>query len=455
MIAYLLQFAGQHHLEAHRDEVGNVIIRKPATKGFENCKTVVLQSHLDMVCEKNNDVKHDFMSDAIEAYMDGDWLRANGTTLGADNGIGIATELAILAADDLQHGPIECVFTEDEETGMTGSEHMSADFMQGEILLNLDSEEEGEFCIGCAGGVNTTALFSYSTVEVPASYYCFSVGVNGLTGGHSGDDINKNRANANKLLTRFLLQLQQEMPFCLCRIDGGNLHNAIPREAMAVCAVPMGKKEQVRILLNIFSADTEKEFCVTEPNMHWWLQSEEAQTMAIDADTTRRLLLALQACANGVFAMSQDIPGLVETSNNLASVKMKEDNGIEVLCSQRSSLSSAKQNVADAVGAVFRLAGAKVTVGDGYPGWSPNPASPILQVAIDSYRRLFGKEPIVKAIHAGLECGLLSEKYPKMDMLSFGPTMLGVHSPDERLQVSTVEKFWLHLTDMLRHIPQR
>ncbi len=454
IIAYLLDFAKLHGLEAKTDAMGNVLIRKPATSGYENRKTVVLQSHLDMVCEKNEGVSHDFMKDPIETYVDGEWMRAKGTTLGADNGIGIATELAILADDSIEHGPLECVFTEDEETGMTGAFGMSNDFMQGDILLNLDSEDEGEMFIGCAGGANTLATFRFQTEAVPAGYFFFRVAVKGLTGGHSGDDINKNRANANKVLNRFLVQCQEKYDFYLCRIEGGNLHNAIPREAWAVCAVPMGDKESVRVDFNVFAAAVEAEYSVAEPSPCFELSSTDGLAMAIDRQTVRRLLLAVHACFNGVFAMSQDIEGLVETSNNLASIKQKTDS-IEVLCSQRSSTASSREDVSRTVMAAFELAGAEVELGDGYPGWKPNPSSPILAVVVECYKRLFGKEPKVKAIHAGLECGLFLEKYPHMDMVSFGPTLRGVHSPDERMLIPTVQMFWEHLLEVLRNVPQK
>ena len=324
IIAYLKAFGEKHGLETKTDEAGNVLIKKPATPGRENLKTVILQSHIDMVCEKNSDVEHDFLTDPIETVIDGEWLKAKGTTLGADNGIGVATELAILASDDIEHGPLECLFTVDEETGLTGAFALKEGFMSGDILINLDSEDEGELFIGCAGGANTTAEFAYQPVPAPQDYFYFSVAVKGLTGGHSGDDINKGRANANKLLVRFLTQLAAKYPMYLCEIDGGNLHNAIPREARALCAVPMKDKESVRVDLNIYTAEIEKEFAVTEPNLKTELSSEAPCKEAIDMVTAGRLLKAVYAVHNGVYAMSQDIPGLVETSSNLASVKQAD-----------------------------------------------------------------------------------------------------------------------------------
>ena len=455
IIEYLKAFGKKHNLETKFDEVGNVLIKKPATKGKEHLQTVVLQSHVDMVCEKNSDVQHDFLKDPIQTYIDGEWLRAKGTTLGADNGIGVATELAILAADDIEHGPIECLFTIDEETGLTGAFALKEGFMNGDILLNLDSEDEGELFIGCAGGIDTVAEFEYKKVAAPQDYFFFRVDVKGLTGGHSGDDINKMRANANKVLVRYLTRISKKMDMYLCEINGGNLRNAIPREAYAVCAVPMPEKENVRIELNIFAAEVEDEYAVTEPNMKLLLESETPRKEAIDRDTTTRLLKALTAVHHGIYAMSQDIEGLVETSSNLASIKMVEGNTIRIATSQRSSILSSRDDMANTVGAVFELAGATITVGEGYPGWKPNPSSAILKVAVEAYKRLFGVEPKVKAIHAGLECGLFLEKYPSLDMVSFGPTRRGVHSPDERMLIPTVDKFWRHLLEVLANIPEK
>jgi dipeptidase D len=452
--AYLLAFAEKHSLEVKTDEAGNVLIKKPATPGMESLKTVILQSHIDMVCEKNGDVEHDFLNDPIQTYVDGEWLKAKGTTLGADNGIGIATQLAVLAADDIQHGPIECLFTVDEETGLTGAFALKEGFMEGDILINLDSEDEGELFIGCAGGANTTAEFAYQTIDAPQDYFFFRVAIKGLSGGHSGDDINKNRANANKLLVRFLTQLQAKYDFYLCHIDGGNLHNAIPREAEALCAVPMKYKEPVRIDMNIYTAEIENEYSVTEPNLRTELSSESPVAKAIDRQVVKNLLKSVYAVHNGVYAMSQDMEGLVETSSNLASIKM-EEGCIRIVTSQRSSIFSSRQDMSEMIRSAFELGGAKVTTGDGYPGWKPNPSSDILRVAVESYKRLFGVEPKVKAIHAGLECGLFLEKYPSLDMFSTGPTLRGVHSPDERMHIPSVDKFWQHLLDVLAHVPQK
>lgn len=407
---------------------------------------------MDMVCEKNKDTEHNFETDPIQTYVDGEWLRAKGTTLGADNGIGIATQLAVLASEDIEHGPIQCLFTVDEETGLTGAFVLKEGFMNGDILINLDSEDEGELFIGCAGGAGTTAQFPCPMTAAPEGYFFFRVAVKGLTGGHSGDDINKNRANANKLLNRFLVQLMEKYDLRLCEIDGGNLHNAIPREAHAVCAVPMKDKESVRVDLNVYLSEVENEFAVTEPNLVMELESESPRAEVMEQEAMKKFLLSLYAVHNGVYAMSQDIPGLVETSSNLASVKQR-DGKIVVVTSQRSSILSSRKDMSQMVAAAFLLGGAEVTTGDGYPGWKPNPNSEVLQIAVESYKRLFATEPKIKAIHAGLECGLFLEKYPSLDMVSFGPTLRGVHSPDERMLIPTVDKFWRHLLDVLAHIP--
>lgn len=457
MIAYLKAFGEKHNLETLVDKAGNVLIKKPATPGKENLKTVVLQSHVDMVCEKNNDVTHDFLTDPIETEIDGEWLKAKGTTLGADNGIGVATELAILAANDIEHGPLECLFTVDEETGLTGAFALEEGFISGEILLNLDSEDEGEMYIGCAGGIDTVALFKYKNERVPEGYYFCKVTVKGLKGGHSGGDIHLGRGNANKILNRFisLMGYNYEERFYLCEFNGGNLRNAIPREAYAIFAVHESHKHDVRTALNVFTAEIENELGAIEPDMKIILESENPCKYAIDATTTLNLVRAIYACPHGVYAMSQDIPGLVETSNNLASIKMKENNIIRIETSQRSSILSSRDDMAGTVRAIFSLAGAELDWGDGYPGWKPNPHSAILNVAIDSYKRLFGVEPKVKAIHAGLECGLFLDKYPSLDMISFGPTLTGVHSPDERMHIPSVDKFWKHLLDILANVPQK
>ena len=451
MIAFLQDFAAKHGLPVKVDETGNVAISAPATPGYEHLRPVILQSHMDMVCEKHKDLDFNFETDAIQTYVDGEWLCAKGTTLGADDGIGVAMQMAILKSKDIEHGPIQCIFTRDEETGLTGAMGMKDDFMEGDFLINLDSEDEGQLFVSCAGGARTTATFPWIDEAVPEDYYTFKVGVKGLVGGHSGDDINKKRANANKLLVRFLCQVMEQTDLRLIDIQSGGLHNAIPREGMAVCAVPFKNKEDVRLWLNLYQAFVEDEYSVTEKQINFTLESVPSAPYAMESEAMKRMLLSLQAVHNGVFAMSQDMEGLVETSSNLASIH-KVPEGVVVTTSQRSSVASARENMSLTVRAAFELGGATVVTNEGYPGWKLNPNSEIVQIARDSYVRLFGKEPLVLAIHAGLECGLFSEKYPHLDMVSMGPTLRGVHSPDERLLIPTVKMVWDHLLDMLKHV---
>ena len=450
MTEYLINWAKERNLEYVSDEIGNVIIRKGATKGKENSPWVCLQSHIDMVCEKNSDKVFDFEKDAIVPKIEGEWLKADGTTLGADDGIGVATALAILDANDIEHGPIECLFTVDEETGLSGAEALSADVLKSRILLNLDSEDEGEIFIGCAGGIDTVAKLPYDKEETPDAP-AFKIMVKGLKGGHSGDDINKGLACANKLLNRILWSLDKEMDLRLSCFEGGNLRNAIAREANATFVVAQADVELMKEMVEKFAVDLKYEFRTTEPDMEITLSEVEKPAFVVDMLSQDNLLNVLYACPHGVLAMSREIPGFVETSTNLASVKMKEDHFF-ITTSQRSSVESAKYAAAYRVESCFLLAGADVEHGDGYPGWAPNPESKILKIAVDAYKKLFNKEPIVRAIHAGLECGLIGEKYPGMDMISYGPTLRGVHSPDERLEIKTVELYWKHTLEILKNI---
>ncbi|MCE8174584.1 aminoacyl-histidine dipeptidase [Porphyromonas gingivalis] len=453
ILAYLVKFAEDRNLKYRTDEVGNLVIEKPATPGYEHLETVILQSHMDMVCEKNADKVHDFENDPIRTIIDGEWLHADGTTLGADNGIGCAAELAILDSDDIEHGPIECLFTMDEETGMTGAMNLKPGFFNGKILLNLDSEDEGELFIGCAGGMGTMAEFAYEKREATDDYLYFEVKVSGLKGGHSGGEIHIGLGNANKILTRYLYALEHELDWKLCSFQGGNLHNAIPREAHAVIGLKADQKERARVILNELAAAVEDELKRVDPGVKLEMKSVGKPAYRIDCDTKRRLVRALYACPHGVYGMSHDIEGLVETSSNLASVKMKEDDKIYVETSQRSSTSSLISDIANTVASVFELADAKISFRDPYPGWKPNPDSPILKAASESYERIFGRKPAIKAIHAGLECGLFLDKYPYLDMVSFGPTLRDVHSPVEKIEIKTVQLWWDHLVDMLKHIP--
>lgn len=449
IIAWLQRFGQEHGIETETDAAGNVLMRKPATAGYEARHAIVLQAHMDMVCEKNGDSTHNFESDAIEPYIDEGWVRARGTTLGADNGIGMAAALAVLTSDEVKHGPIECLFTVDEETGLTGAFALAGDALHGDMLINLDSEDDGEFFIGCAGGIDTTATLAYTPENAPEDKFYFRLTVKGLAGGHSGDDIDKGHGNAIKILTRLLWQIAHETDLTLVSIDGGNLRNAIAREATATAAVPMSYKETLRVNVNRFAADVEAELAATEPNVQIDIESAQKPTKAIDKKSAGKLIEALYACPHGVLRMCDDMPGLVETSTNLASVKMQGDNEILITTSQRSSVESSKHDTARMVESAFALAGATVTHGDGYPGWKPNPHSPLAQLTAATYERLFGKKAKIRAIHAGLECGLFSEKYPHLDMVSMGPTMRGVHSPDERLEIAATERFWQLLVAIL------
>lgn len=450
--AYLQEFGKKLNLPTKTDEAGNVLITKPATPGYDTKKTVILQSHMDMVCEKNSGVEHDFENDPIQTEIRGEWLHAQGTTLGADNGIGMALMLGVLASENLKHPALECLFTTDEETGLTGAFALGKDMLTGDVLINLDSEDDGEIFVGCAGGIDTTAVFNYETRKTPKGYFAFSVTVSGLLGGHSGDDIEKNRANANKVLNRILWNMHKEMDLRLVKIDGGNLRNAIPREASAVACVPYEEKENVRVIFNSVVSDIEDENMAVETKMRIELHSEDVPKETLSKKSTKKLLNALYACPHGIKKMSADMPGLVETSTNLASVKMKEGEQIVITTSQRSSVESAKYDLAHQVEAVLRLAGCKVTHGDGYPGWKPNLNSDVLKVAEKSYEKLFNQTPKIKAIHAGLECGLFLKKYPHLDMISIGPTMRGVHSPDERLHIPAVGRAWEWLVGILSEL---
>ena len=450
--AWLMEFARRHQLDARQDEAGNVLISKAATVGKEQVPTVVLQSHMDMVCEKNSDVQHDFDKDPIQPYIDGEWVKAKGTTLGADDGIGMAAALAILVSTDIQHGPIECLFTVDEETGLSGAFALKSGFFKGRILLNLDSEDEGEMFIGCAGGVDTVVRLPYEKEKTSAGQFAVRITLKGLQGGHSGDDINKGRGNAIKILNRFLWDINEKYDISVASFEGGNLRNAIAREAVAVVVFDGKYKEQVRVDFNVYAAEMENVWKLTEPALNMDLESVDVPEEVLTAVSTNSLLNALYACPHGVFSMSYRMPGMVETSTNLAAVRFVENNTVLITTSQRSDVDSEKMNIAHMVASVFRLAGASVEHGEGYPGWAPNPDSAILKTAVASYKRLFGKEPVVRSIHAGLECGLFLEKYPGMDMISFGPTLRGVHSPDEKVNIETVEKWWKHLVDILENL---
>ena len=449
----LQDFAASHGIECVADEAMNVIMRVPATPGYEAHEGVILQAHMDMVCEKNGDVEHDFMNDPIETFVEGEWLKAKGTTLGADNGIGIAMALAAITDKELQHPAIECLFTVDEETGLTGAMKLQDGMLKSKRLINLDSEDDGQIFIGCAGGIDTLARMHYKgeRLETKGDRLAIRLSVTGLMGGHSGDDINKGRANANQLIVWFLARIWPQTEIQLASIHGGNLRNAIAREAEAVITIPMAYKEQIRIEWNHFVAQMEGVFGEIEKDMRLELETTDMPELFIPADKAYRLIMALCECPHGMIAMSKEMPGLVETSTNLASIKMREGY-IEVNTSQRSSIETSKHHLKWAVEQALSLACDEVTHGDGYPGWAPNPHSALLETVKKAYIDLYKEEPKVLAIHAGLECGLFLEKYPYLDMVSIGPQMYGVHSPQERLSIPSTERCYAWLRQTLKSL---
>lgn len=448
MTAFLQDFAKSHKLQCKTDETGNVLIVRPASEGKENVPTIVLQSHQDMVCEKLADSRHDFAKDPIDYVIENGWMISKETTLGADDGIGVAASLALLESD-LPMGRIEAIFTISEETGMNGAMDMKPDFFSGKTLLNLDSEDEGQLFVGCAGGLDTTATFSYKGVPAEKENTAVALLIFNCMGGHSGDDINKGRCNAVRQMARFLYNEIFKDNHHLMLFKGGNKYNAIARETEAILSVPKNEVDSLMKRFRAFGEVLSKEYAVSDPDIRVDVFTRNFNEKAIEDNVARNLISALVAVPHGVEAMSQDIEGLVETSTNLAAVKMKSPGKIVVCTSQRSSIESAKWAMADRVQAGFLLAGAEVVRSDSYPGWKPNLDSHILKVTVDSYKKLFGVEPEVKAIHAGLECGLLLEKFHDLDMISFGPTLRGVHTPGERLDLASNEKFVKLLVDIV------
>ncbi len=452
ILKYLEDFALEHKLQTRRDEIGNIVIVKPATLGMENRATVVLQSHVDMVCEKNNDVIFNFDTDPIQTVIKDGWVCAEGTTLGADCGIGMAAALAVLASDDLVHGAIEALFTIDEETGLTGAFGLGDKMISGKKLINLDSEDEGEIFIGCAGGIDTIISFPAEFVSSPKNYSFFRVDVRGLKGGHSGDDIEKGRANSNLIVARILHHLSERSEIKLCYFDGGNLRNAIPREAYAIFGLAMSDSERALESAESIAEQICLEYKYSDQGMDIVFSEMPDVDKCLDDQTATNFISAMVASPNGVLAMSFAMKGMVETSSNLASVKFTADNSIIICSSQRSSMISSRNHAATSIECVFTLAGAEVVHSEGYPGWNPNPYSKLLKTTSEAYKSLFDVEPKVRSIHAGLECGLFLEKYPWLDMVSFGPTLRGVHSPDERLNIESVDKFWKLLVEVLRMV---
>lgn len=451
-VEFMYEFGKKLGLETIKDEVGNVIIRKPATKGMENRKGIIFQGHVDMVPQNNKDVKHDWAKDPIETEVKGDWLYAKGTTLGADNGLGCAVAMAVLEAKDLQHGPIEALFTIDEETGMTGAKFLKGGILKGDILLNVDSETEGELYVGCAGGLDTNAVFSYKEEALPKGFSQFTIAVKGLRGGHSGMEINEGRGNSNKIMARILLPILKKLDGRLISIEGGNLRNAIPREAIAEIAVPATNGAKVKNLVKKIAAEVINEYKLIDPNINIFVENSKGAKKAISPEVALKAIQAIYACPCGVDRMSLSIPDLVETSNNLAMVKSGRGK-ITIKTLMRGSCDSAKYDLSEAIRAAFELAGAKVSFSGGYQGWQPNMDSPILKEMKATYKKIFKEEARVKAIHAGLECAILSTNYPNWDMISCGPTLMSPHSPDERVLIPTVEKFWKFIVEVLKNAP--
>lgn len=451
-ILFLEKFGKDLDLETIKDGIGNIIIRKPATPGMENRKGIILQAHIDMVPQKNSDKVHDFEKDPIQPRIVDGWVYATGTTLGADNGLGLAVAMAVLESKDLVHGPVEALFTVDEETGMTGARMLQPGIIKGDILINLDSEDEGELYVGCAGGLDATATFTYKNEKTPAGLAGYKLSVTGLKGGHSGMDIVLGRGNANKTIVRLLLPLIEEFGARVASIEGGSLRNAIPREAFAHLAIAASNEKGAKDLVARHLAEIKSELSAHEPDLNIVLERADLPAEVIDADTALKAVLAVYGSPNGVERMSDAMPGLVETSNNLAIVK-SENGKIQVKCLMRSSVDSAKDILAQSLGSVFKLAGAEVEFTGGYPGWKPNMNSDILSTMKEVYKDLYGREPEVKAIHAGLECGILGGIYSNWDMISCGPTIRSPHSPDERVNIETVEKWWNYVIKVLEKAP--
>ncbi|MFK8276158.1 aminoacyl-histidine dipeptidase [Capnocytophaga cynodegmi] len=452
VIAFMMDFGKKLGLETLKDEVGNVIIRKPATKGMENRKKVVLQSHLDMVHQKNNDTIFDFSTEGIKMKIEGDWVKAEGTTLGADNGIGVAAIMAILQSSDIEHPDIEALFTIDEETGMTGAMGLKGGLLNGDILLNLDTEEDDEIDIGCAGGVDVTAFREYDQEEIPQDVVAYKIVVKGLQGGHSGMDIHKGFGNANKIMNRLLFDGFENFGLRISEINGGGLRNAIPRESTAIVVVDKIQNEAFEFEFKQLTEVIKHELQLTEPNLSIALESTNLPENVMELGVQEGVLRSIYTAHNGVYAMSKSISDLVETSNNIARVVVK-DGEIKIHCLTRSSVESAKFDLANALRSAFELSGFEVEFTGSYPGWEPDVNSSILKVLKEQYEKLFGEKPNVVACHAGLECGILGQNYPNMEMISFGPTIKGAHSPDEKVNIKSVQKFWKYLLEILKNIP--
>jgi len=453
--AWLIEFAKEHNLKYKEDQTGNILIVREPSPGMENRKTVILQSHLDMVGEKNSDHPHNWLHDPVVPIYGGEWVTADGTTLGADDGIGIAAQMAILTDTSLKTGKVECLFTVDEESGMTGALNLQPGFFEGDTLINLDSEDEGILFIGCAGGTDSIGSFNYKTTTIPDGFKTFEISITGLTGGHSGDEIHKELANSVKLMSRLLTSVCDSGNALIALFNGGNLRNAIPREAFATIALPSANESILRNETKKFLSEVKKEFGLTDPGLSVNITDKEFVGELMDPTDSKKLLDVLNECPHGVLAWSEEMKGLVETSTNLASIKFRGNNKIEIVTTQRSSKESGKKYAADLVESIMKPLGGTVTHSDGYPGWTPNLNSPILRATTETYRSLFNTEPAVMAIHAGLECGIFYKKFPGIDMISFGPTIKGAHTPEEKINIESTMKFWKLLTALLEKVPAK
>ncbi|MBD80780.1 MAG: cytosol nonspecific dipeptidase [Crocinitomicaceae bacterium] len=451
---FMMDFGNKLGLETIKDEIGNVLIKKPATPGMENKKGVVLQGHLDMVHQKNGATQFDFDTEGIKMYIDGDWVKADGTTLGADNGLGVAAAMAVLSSDNLEHGPIEALFTADEETGMTGANNLEPGWLKGDILLNMDTEDEGELCIGCAGGIDTSANYNYSEEPIPENYITCSLNIKGLFGGHSGCDIHLQKGNSNKLLSRFLVLANENFDIRLISFNGGSLRNAIPREVVSLVSVDEANYSALEALVSEFEGVIKGEFKNTDPDLYIEFSRSESAGKHVTKEDNMKMINALNAAPNGVYRMSSDFDGLVETSTNLSRVQI-ENGRMTVDFLTRSSIEEPKIDLKNQIDSLFKLIGAEVTHGGSYPGWTPNPDSDILKTMRVIHEEFFGEKPEVSAIHAGLECGIIARTQPQLDMISFGPTIKNAHSPDEMANIPTTERFWGYLQKILKDIPNK
>jgi len=451
---FIVNFGKGLGLETLVDSIGNVIIKKPASKGMEDRETVILQGHIDMVHQKNSDTNFDFNTQGIESYIDGDWVTAKGTTLGADNGMGVAAAMSLLSSTNIPHPALECLFTIDEETGMTGAKHLDGSLLSGKILLNLDTEDDDEFSVGCAGGIDTNTLYKYEAVEVKNDFIAFKIKLSGLKGGHSGMDIHLGRGNANILMNRLIYEATEKFYIRIAELEGGSLRNAIPRESVGIVVVPKSESDDFKAFFNEMTEVIKDEFNVTDPNMLFELKSVDLPEKSLNTDDQNKMISTIYTTPNEVWKMSQKIEGLVETSSSLAKVIIR--NGEFITQSlQRSMVESGKRDIANALRLNYELIGAEVVQGGDYPGWAPNPNSKILKILESKYSEMFHEKPRVQACHAGLECGILGEHLPGCDMISFGPTIKNPHSPDEKVNIESVQKFWNFLLEVLKETPKK